>query len=111
MVTKDGDVLLDKGQQVQLLFKFFSNREAATGKSKEEQERDENYYMRSVERELRPRTVKVIIYESDSTMSVAIDVKVVPRPSIIDHTFRFYEPINSGVTLHLPRFTPFSIVG
>ena len=35
----------------------------------------------------------------------SINVHIVPRPAPIDHTFRFYEPETSNVTLTLPCFS------
>ena len=34
-----------------------------------------------------------------------MNVKIVPRPNPIDHTFRFYEPESTHVTLALPSFS------
>lgn len=40
-----------------------------------------------------------------------LEVNVVPSSPPIDHTFRFYEPQNSHVTLHIPPFLHLNSMG
>ena len=54
---------------------------------------------------LRPRMIVVKILQSNGCLLRTMNVKVVPRPNPIDHTFRFYEPESTHVCLALPSFS------
>lgn len=53
---------------------------------------------------IKPRKVSLIVLQSNRQPYSNIEVNIVPSSAPIDHTFRFYEPQNSHVTLTIPPF-------
>jgi hypothetical protein len=97
MVDDNGNIYLDPNQQCPILFKFFSYRETIVSRRKADL---------NDPRTLTPRTITVKIFQqSDESLVKSININILPRPNPIDHTFRFYSPENSYLTLTLPSFT------
>lgn len=97
MVDDNGNIYLDADQQCPILFKFFSFREAIVSKRRVDLNDPKT---------LTPRTITIKIFQqSDDSLIKSINLNIIPRPNPIDHTFRFYSPENSYLTLSLPSFT------
>jgi len=53
---------------------------------------------------MKQRKVQIVVLQSNKQPFTMVDMMIIPSSSPIDHTFRFYEPQNSHVTLQIPPF-------
>ena len=60
---------------------------------------------------IKTRKVQIIIVQSNHDPYASIEVNVMPSSAPVDHTFRFYEPQNSHVTLKIPPFLQLNYPG
>ena len=86
-------MILKPNDEVELLFKFLSTRECTNNPS-----------VASSSEFIKTRKVQIIILQSNKQPYITLDLNVVPSSTPIDHTFRFYEPQNSHVTIQIPPF-------
>jgi hypothetical protein len=95
VMTEQGDIILQPNQEVELLFKFLTLREVPILPDSASQ--PSQLY-------IKPRKVSLIVLQSSRQPYSNLEVNIVPSSAPIDHTFRFYEPQNSHVTLSVPPF-------
>jgi hypothetical protein len=91
MVTESGDIDLGPNEEVEVLFKFLTLRDVPILSQD-----IENFPPQSF---IRPRKIQLIVLHSNKQPYSNTEVNVVPSSAPIDHTFRYYEPENSHVTL------------
>lgn len=60
---------------------------------------------------IRPRKIQILVLHQNRQPYSNTEVNVVPSSAPLDHTFRFYEPPNSHVTLQVPPFLSFDYSG
>eukprot|EP00347_Sterkiella_histriomuscorum_P000155 403376962 len=92
-IQRTGDIYLQPNDEVELLFKYITTRDVTS---------DPN--LAASADIIKPRKVQIIILQTNKQPYNTIELNVVPSSSIVDHTFRFYEPENSHVTLVIPPF-------
>ena len=95
IMTESGDLMLEPNQEVELLFKYLTLREVPVLIDPSSQ---------PTQLFIRPRKLQVIVMQSNRQPYSNLEVQVVPCSAPVDHTFRFYEPQNSHVTLLVPPF-------
>jgi len=100
IISGEGDILLKPNVEVELLFKFLTLREGSSLQNE----------VSSAEI-IKARKVTIGILSHTNDPYNTIEVNVVPSTAIIDHTFRYYEPQNSHVTLKVPPFLQLNYPG
>ncbi|CDW71325.1 UNKNOWN [Stylonychia lemnae] len=93
IIQRPADIILNPMDEVELLFKFMTTRDVSI---------DPNEL--ASQDIIKPRKIGIIIMQTNRKPHLALELNVVPSSAIIDHTFRFYEPQNSHVTLQIPPF-------
>lgn len=93
VVTRNGDVILQPGQSIDLFFKFLTFREVTLDKS-------EN----ASKHKIRPRRVQIVILMSNRAVYQHLEVHVMPSYAPIDHFFRYFEPEESHYSVPIPPF-------
>lgn len=93
IIQRTGDIYLKPNDEVELLFKFMTTRDVSN-----------DSHVKSSADIIKPRKIQIIILQTNKQPYNTIELNIVPSSAIIDHTFRFYEPQSSHVTLTIPPF-------
>ena len=102
VMTEQGDVMLQPGEECELLFKYLTLREVPLLP---------DAAMQPAQLYIRPRKLQVIVLQSNRQPYSNLEVNVVPVSPPIDHTFRYFEPQNSHVSLQVPPFLSIDYLG
>jgi hypothetical protein len=101
-MTENGDIMLSAGDEVEVLFKVITTREVPYLQDQGDQ---------PLSVYIRPRNVSLLVLHSNRQPYSHLELILVPSSPPIDHTFRFYEPQNSHVTLVIPPFLSLNHAG
>lgn len=94
MIGLGNEIILQGGQTIELLFKFFSKRES-----------DPDKKIPGSEKYIRPRNITVTIKENSSASIEAIlQIYVIPCLPVIDQSVVRYEPEQSRFCINIPPF-------